>query len=125
MLTDITATRWPASIISLGKAARSGKIPKAGSKLHKAAELHKLNSAYIMMYFSALESRGLKVLPTHRVINNLPDAKLYSLKQALAKHFIIEDFTNYADLSRKLKSAKITEHFFGLYLGNKIFIYSN
>lgn len=87
----------------------------------KAARPHKLNSAYIMMYFSALESRGLKVLPTHRLINNLPDVKLYSLKQALAKHFTIEDFTNYADLSRKLKSAKITEHFFGLYLGNKIF----
>ena len=91
------------------------------SKTAKTAEPHKLNSAYIMMYFSALESRGLKVLPTHRVINNLPDVKLSSLKQALAKHFIIEDFTNYAKLSQKLKSAKITEHFFGLYLGNKIF----
>ena len=90
-------------------------------KTAKAAEPHRLNSAYIMMYFSALESRGLKVLPTHRLINNLPGVKLSSLKQALAKHFIIEDFTNYAKLSRKLKSAKITEHFFGLYLGNKIF----
>lgn len=97
------------------------KLSGKAARLHKATQPHRLNSAYIMMYFSALESRGLKVLPTHRLINNLPDVKLCSLKQALAKHFIIEDFTNYADLSRKLKSAKITEHFFGLYLGNKIF----
>ena len=98
----------------------TGKSQKA-DKPRRVAEPRKLNSAYIMMYFSALESRGLKVLPTHRVINNLPNVKLCSLKQALAKHFIIEHFTNYADLSQKLKSAKITEHFFGLYLGNKIF----
>jgi len=98
----------------------TGKSQKA-DKPRRAAEPRQLNSAYIMMYFSALESRGLKVLPTHRVINNLPNVKLCSLKQALAKHFIIEHFTNYADLSQKLKSAKITEHFFGLYLGNKIF----
>src|SRR3989338_167106 len=98
----------------------TGKSQKA-VKPRRAAEPRKLNSAYIMMYFSALESRGLKVLPTHRVINNLPDVKLCSLKQALADYFIIEDFNNYKDLSQRLTSAKTSEHFFGMYLGNKIF----
>ena len=98
----------------------TGKSQKA-DKPRRAAEPRQLNSAYIMMYFSALESRGLKVLPTHRVINNLPDVKLCSLKQALADYFIIEDFNNYKDLSQRLTSAKTSEHFFGLYLGNKIF----
>ena len=131
---------WPINdpdfIISLEKLTRDKKIfiadghhryevaclyNKLTGKSRKAAKPRRLHSAYVMMHFSALESQGLKVLSTHRVINNLPNVKLYSLEQALAKHFIIEDFNNYKDLSQKLKSAKTVEHFFGLYLGNKSF----
>lgn len=80
-----------------------------------------VNSDYIMMYFSALQSDGLKVMPTHRVINNLPIRNPRLIREALLKYFIVEDFNNHKALTKELKSVKTGGHFFGLYLGNKIF----
>jgi uncharacterized protein (DUF1015 family) len=48
---------------------------------------------YILITLTAFEDEGLLVLPTHRLIRNVPPDKIAALPSALAKHFTLADST--------------------------------
>ncbi len=81
-------------------------------------------SDYIMMYFANMAEPGLTVLPTHRLLFNLPASKLEGLTERLDSHFLLKPF----DFSRSgesgarqqlldaMKKASPQEHLIGMYL---------
>lgn len=81
----------------------------------------KIKSGWTMMYFCNLESKGLKVFPTHRVIRNIAPKITEKLFLLLSRHFLIQSVRSIKELFLKLKAAKSNEHLFGLYLGKKRF----
>lgn len=46
---------------------------------------------YVMMFFTNTESEGLTVLPTHRIIHNVPDLDLGTFFENLNKNFDVEE----------------------------------
>jgi uncharacterized protein (DUF1015 family) len=60
---------------------------------------------YHLMYFTALESEGIKILPTHRLIKN---TDVQSLLQKIEKHFTIQECEKNVLLSSKIKNEKYT-----------------
>ncbi len=45
---------------------------------------------YQMVYFCPMEDEGLHILPTHRIVGGIPEAKLKALDSELAKYFKVE-----------------------------------
>lgn len=85
---------------------------------HKLSKNSKnTNSGYVMTYFCNLHSKGLKILPTHRVIRNIDADKI----SALSRYFKMESFSSKDSLFLELRMAKRGEHLFGLCLGRKEF----
>lgn len=80
-----------------------------------------LASADIMAYFSNIYSKGLKILPTHRVIMNIPRARADNLFNKLAVCFEITNLKSLKGLLSGLKTAKPSQHFFGMYTPEKRF----
>jgi uncharacterized protein (DUF1015 family) len=78
---------------------------------------------YVMMYLSNMDSDGLAVFPTHRVLFNLPERQIGFLKANIDKYFTVTDFPftkkNEKDvldeLSSKLESAGKKNNAFGMY----------
>lgn len=85
------------------------------------SEDKRVNADYVMMYFSNLASRGLKILPTHRLIRNIPKAKLEELPLILELHFTVSHVSSKRELFSILKNAGAGRHLFGLYLAGKGF----
>lgn len=80
-----------------------------------------VNADNVMMYFCSLNSQGLKILPTHRVIRHIPEERLRTLIQRLGAHFIVRRCDSKRRLFLRLRQAKNNRQAFGLYLGNRRF----
>ena len=46
----------------------------------------------VMMYFANLEEEGVVILPTHRLVRELPDMPVRELTEKLQRHFLVEEF---------------------------------
>ena len=55
----------------------------------------------VMMYFANLEEEGVVILPTHRLVRELPDVSVPELEEKLRRHFHVEDFPRNADGRRQ------------------------
>ena len=76
---------------------------------------------YVMMYFCNLASGGLKILPTHRVIRNIPKTELARLPLILERYFTISPVSSQKELFSRLRQPGAGEHLFGLCLQAKGF----
>ena len=45
-----------------------------------------------MMYFANIEEEGVVILPTHRLVRELPDMPVRELNEKLQRHFHVEEF---------------------------------
>lgn len=87
----------------------------------------RINADYVMMYFSNLASGGLKILPTHRAIRNIPKAELARLPMILQRYFTISQVSSQKELFSRLTQEGVSpprgasQHLFGLYLKGKGF----
>lgn len=79
---------------------------------------------YIMMYFANMDEPGLTVLPTHRLLYNLPQEKLDGVVERLGRSFLLRYFPfspsgeagAREQLLEAMRTAKPKEHLFGMYL---------
>ena len=55
----------------------------------------------VMMYFANLEEEGVVILPTHRLVRELPDVSVPELEEKLRRHFHVETFPGNADGRRQ------------------------
>lgn len=55
----------------------------------------------VMMYFANLREEGVVILPTHRLVRELPDAPMGDIEQKLQHHFHVEEFPRDADGRRR------------------------
>ena len=55
----------------------------------------------VMMYFANIEEEGVVILPTHRLVRELPDVSVPELEEKLRRHFHVEDFPRNADGRRQ------------------------
>ncbi len=55
----------------------------------------------VMMYFANLEEEGVVILPTHRLVRELPDVSVPELEEKLRRHFHVEDFPRNVDGRRQ------------------------
>lgn len=81
----------------------------------------RVNADYVMMYFCNLASGGLKILPTHRAIRDIPKAELARLPLILRRYFTISPVSSPKELFLRLKQTGAGPHLFGLYLKAKGF----
>lgn len=88
---------------------------------HYKKLMSKKGADYVMMYFSNLASGGLRILPTHRVIRNIPKAELAGLPLILERYFTISQVSSQKELFSMLRQAGVGRHLFGLYLKAKGF----
>ncbi len=78
---------------------------------------------YVMMYFANMDDEGLVVFPTHRVMFNLSEEQISSLKSQVGDFFTVTDFpftsesevTARKELYARLEEAGETKHAFGMY----------
>ena len=81
-------------------------------------------SDYIMMYFANMDEPGLTVLPTHRLLYNLPESKVKRITEGLNSNFQLKYFPfslNGESGARKqlldaMKNAAPKEHLMGMYI---------
>ncbi len=66
--------------------------------------------------FVSLQNKGLKILPTHRVLKNLSESQIQLLEQGLNHYF---DLNTAPDLSSMLERMGRKNHSFGVTLGGK------
>src|SRR3990172_7157151 len=86
-----------------------------------------LPSDYVMMYFANMDEPGLTILPTHRLIYDVPEAKLTGFYANLKKNFLLKDFDFSGgrekearqQLLEAMKKGGPKDHLFGLYLKNE------
>ena len=87
----------------------------------------RISADYVMMYFCNLASGGLKILPTHRVIRNIPKVELATLPLILQSYFTILPVSSRKELFSRLRlpgaspPRRVSQHEFGLYLKDKGF----
>lgn len=73
---------------------------------------------YIMAYFIDMNSRGLTVLPTHRLVRKMPKNAL----EKIGEFFVIEKVPDRFALSFLLTKAATSTHAFGLYAGGSFYL---
>lgn len=79
---------------------------------------------YIMMCFANMNEPGLTVLPTHRLLYNLPQEKIEGIVERLGRSFLLRHFPFSSlgeagareQLLEAMRMAKPMEHLFGMYL---------
>ncbi|MBU0477071.1 DUF1015 domain-containing protein [bacterium] len=86
-------------------------------KLAETNSAHTGNEPYnfIMTYLCEMNDSGLVVLPTHRLIKDLPAFRKEAFKQNLSTYFDVIQ-TNKKDLFKYMEKNK-DKHVFGLYMG--------
>lgn len=80
---------------------------------------------YVMFMLVNTLDPGLTILPTHRLIHNLPELDINKLINQLKEYFDVSEvsFENIHDISYKMHETGKTKHTFGLYIGgNKYFL---
>jgi len=78
----------------------------------------------IMMYFANMDEPGLTILPTHRLLHNLPQDKIENILPRLERSFLIrylpfspsEEAIAKEQLTEAMRAARSREHLFGMYL---------
>ncbi len=55
----------------------------------------------VMMYFANLKEEGVVILPTHRLVRDLPDVPIRELNEKLQRHFHMKAFSRNPDGRRK------------------------
>jgi len=55
----------------------------------------------VMMYFANLREEGVVILPTHRLVRELPDVSSAELEESLQRHFHVEAFPRNGDGRRR------------------------
>ncbi len=91
--------------------------------LQLAKENPTLESAkYRMAMFIDISNPGLVILPTHRVVQNLPDFNRQRLLERLKEHFVVEASENTTDMFRLMRQHfERGEHSFGLFVNDSKF----
>lgn len=72
-----------------------------------------------IMAFIAMEDPGLTILPTHRLIHDIPPALLSALPGGLARFFAMERCRGLEEMLARMKTDRPGDHRFGLYLGKE------
>jgi len=87
------------------------------------AENPDLESAkYRMLAFVNIRNPGLVILPTHRVVQNLPDFDRARLLDGVSKHFAVKDFTDKDEMFKFMETQFETgSHCFGLFVNDAKF----
>lgn len=81
------------------------------------------DSEYIMMMLVPMESEGLVVFPTHRIIHSLPDFDGRQMLIAARQYFHVGEISSAATLERNLKfEYKNNRISFGAYLGGRYYL---
>lgn len=74
---------------------------------------------YVLMALTATDDPGLQVLPTHRVVTELPAEARATLAARLAAHFVVTHYPQgdnpAATVSRLMAQHRDEKHFFGAY----------
>jgi len=91
------------------------------------ASAGEMPSDYVMMYFANMNEPGLTILPTHRLIYDVPEPKLQGLYASLKRNFLLRDFDFSGgrekearqQLLEAMKKGGPKDHLFGLYLKNE------
>lgn len=92
---------------------------EVASSYHRVVKKDKrLNSGYVMMYFCSLQSEGLKVLPTHRVVRAIACDTFSDMISRLEPYFYIQSFSTVKALLTRLKQ-KASTRALGLYAGSE------
>lgn len=81
-------------------------------------------SDYVMMYFANMDEPGLTILPTHRLVYDVPEAKLKGLYGNLKQNFLLKDFDFSGGREKEarqqlldaMKKGGPKDHLFGLYV---------
>ena len=76
---------------------------------------------YIMAYFTPIESRGLLILPIHRLIRGT-DISLETLKEKVEKYFSLEEIKDKNQFFFFLEKAGLSQPTLGLYINQHYFI---
>jgi len=79
---------------------------------------------HIMIYFTHIESKGLTILPIHRLIHNIPELDIGNLEEAIKKFFDVEEISfnrrtekrQRKKFFKKLEKEGKLKSVFGLYL---------
>lgn len=74
-----------------------------------------LDCDYVMTYFTDLNSSGLTILPTHRVIKNMESGVYSGLSSEIEKYFDVYKAKDKADLFIMLGRSGKSEHVLGMY----------
>jgi uncharacterized protein (DUF1015 family) len=79
--------------------------------------------SYIMVYFVASTQGGLTILPTHRLVKDLPRGlDKYRLKKRLSEYFKLTKFNNYVDILLNMEKEGRKHHLFGMYEGGDFYL---
>lgn len=82
---------------------------------------------FVMMYFANMNEPGLTILPTHRVLYNIPSSILDNFERQLERYFHERHFTFSSgresvarkELYNAMKKAQKGEHLIGMYIKGK------
>lgn len=74
---------------------------------------------YVMAYFTNLDSRGLTILPIHRLVNAKPPADIDNLLLKMKEYFNIEEIKDKQKFFFLMEAAGRAEHALGMYTGKK------
>lgn len=94
-----------------------------GSLLYKKAKENQNDTGkegynYHMMYFTNTESDDLRILPTHRVVKNLPNFSKVDLLEKLGEFFFIKPIQEVADVNEVILGKQWA---FGLLVGDEAY----
>ncbi|MDD5155723.1 MAG: DUF1015 domain-containing protein [Candidatus Omnitrophica bacterium] len=77
---------------------------------------------YIMAYFTSADSRGLSILPIHRLIQLSPQFNMDSFKLKLRDYFDIEEVKDSVRFMFLMEKAGASEHVLGMYKDKKYWL---
>lgn len=87
---------------------------------------------YIMTYLTNSDTEGLTILPTHRLIKNLPSFNKEEVEKKIGEHFSIESFSfdkdkgdeqdKRIDMFRKMEERGKKGRIFGMYFGDNRYL---
>lgn len=77
---------------------------------------------YVLTYFTNIDSRGLAILPTHRLLRVSEKFSFDSFKNSLKDYFDVEEVRERARFFFSMEKGGRTEHLIGMYKDKKYFL---
>ncbi|MDD5669434.1 MAG: DUF1015 domain-containing protein [Candidatus Omnitrophica bacterium] len=77
---------------------------------------------YILAYFTNMDSRGLTIMPIHRLVNVGSGFDLDAFLEKMKQYFSVEEMKDKARLFFLMEKAGMNEHVIGLYKNKKYFL---